>query len=110
MGYDLHITRADEWSLNESAWITPAEWLAVVREDAELRLISESEPYSADWVCDPSGSGTCFEWSEGNIFVKNPVKPAILKMEALAMCLRAKVQGDDGEIYKDGEVETKRST
>jgi len=106
MGYDLHVTRADDWSMNEGAWITPEEWLAVVRGDAELQLIADSEPYPAEWLHDPSGSGTTFEWSEGNVFVKNPTKPAIMKLETLASGLRAKVQGDDGEVYRDGEVAT----
>jgi hypothetical protein len=95
--------------MNDNAWITSAEWLTVVREDAELQIISDSEPYPVEWLRDPSDSGTCFEWDEGNIFVKNPTKQAIIKMEALAIHLRAKVQGDDGEIYRGGEVQTERS-
>lgn len=104
MGYDLHMTRADFWATNEGEWITPEEWLAAVRGDAELQLIGESEPYPAAWLRDPSDDGTCFEWSEGNVIVKNPTTPAIMKLEALANRLRAKVQGDDGEVYRGGEV------
>lgn len=104
MGYDVHITRADDWSLNEGAWITAKEWLDVVRVDAELQLITDSEPYPAQWLHELSGEDVCFEWKEGNIFVKNPTKEAIIKLEVLANRLRAKVQGDDGELYKDGAV------
>ncbi len=104
MGYDLHVTRADDWSMNDEAWITADEWLAAVRGDAELQLIADSEPYPAEWLHDPTGCGATFEWSEGNILAKNPTKPVILKLEALANVLRAKVQGDDGEVYRGGAM------
>jgi hypothetical protein len=104
MGYDVHITRAEFWALNDGAWITPDEWLATVREDSELQLVSDSEPYPAEWLRDPSGSGTCLHWSEGNVSVKNPTKAAIVKMESLATLLRARIQGDDGEVYMGGEA------
>ena len=38
MGYDLHVTRADDWTESESSPITLNEWLAYVEEDPEMRL------------------------------------------------------------------------
>lgn len=38
MGYDLHVTRADDWTESESSPITLNEWLAYVQEDPEMRL------------------------------------------------------------------------
>ena len=106
MGYDLHITRANFWAMNAGSWIDPAEWLIAVHEDLELQLISESETYPAMWLRDYCNSEVCFEWIEGNVFLKNPTKAAIIKMEAIAGHLQAKVQGDDGEFYRDGDVVT----
>jgi len=102
MGYDLHITRAEDWSMNDGKWITPEEWLSAVREDTDLEIISESEPYVAVWLKDPSRTEFFFDWRKGNISTKNPTKSAIIKMEELARRLNAKVQGDDGETYENG--------
>ena len=38
MGYDLHITRAEEWPDAEAAPITLDDWLDYVRCDSELRM------------------------------------------------------------------------
>ena len=104
MGYDAYITRAEDWSsLDEGEWITPEEWLAVVDEDPEMDLICDSGPYVAAWLGDPSYTGTILSWEDGIIQIKNPTKEAILKMEDLARRSCATVQGDDGELYKNGE-------
>ena len=103
MGYDLHITRADFWAINEGTWITREEWLAAVRGDAELQLMDDVEPCPAEWLGDPSGHSFCFEWNEGNVVVKDPTDAAIRKMRDIASRLGGKVQGDDGELYEDAE-------
>lgn len=90
--------------MNDAVWITSDEWLNVARGDPELELIAECDPYVVGWLRDSSDSGTYFEWHGGNIYTKNPTKQAIMKMEELARRLRAKVQGDDGEVYRNGEV------
>ena len=104
MGYDVHITRAEDWSMNDGVWITPEEWLETVRQDPELEIVSETEPYVAAWLQDPSGIEIFFDLRRGNISTKNPTKEAIIKMGDIANRLQAKVQGDDGEIYQNGEV------
>jgi hypothetical protein len=55
MGYDLHITRAEEWSQNEGREIAAAEWLALVSNDPELKLAPRNGPHSAVWR--PIGGG-----------------------------------------------------
>jgi hypothetical protein len=77
MGYDLHITRKQNWSDPEGPAISEAEWRALGPADEALR------------------------WEDGEVVAKNPGKELIGRMVALARELGAKVQGDDGEIYRE---------
>ena len=95
MGYDLHITRALDWTANRGAEIPKDEWLALIAADREL-------------VADPA-NGDCavrwrqtawFDWFEGNVFTTDPDRPAVAKMIDLAHVLGGIVQGDRGEIYE----------
>jgi len=105
MGYDVHITRAESWAENEGYWISPEEWLRVVEEDEELRLDPHPSngPYMAIWNGPSENPEPWFDWSDGNVFTKNPDAPLLAKMIELAGRLKAKVQGDDGEVYVHGE-------
>ena len=38
MGYDIHITRVEDWAENEGNEIAAEEWLASVETDGELKL------------------------------------------------------------------------
>jgi len=99
MGYDLHITRRNHWP-NNGRDITAEEWLGYVQRDAELRLQPENGPYFAEWR---SASGNSWlDWSDGQIYTKNPEPKVIDKMVAIARHFNARVQGDDGEIYEAG--------
>lgn len=99
MGFDLHITRAENWSENKDQWISSDEWLSVIETDRELTLDTTNGPFFADWSGDSRYESPWFDWSEGNIFTKNPDKQIVRKMLQLAERLNAKVQGDDGEMY-----------
>ncbi len=100
MGYDLHITRADHRAENEGREITQDEWLALVAADPELMLDPVDGDEYALW------SGRCqyhdpwFKWWRGNILTKNPDRAIVAKMLQLAERLGARVQGDDGKIYR----------
>jgi hypothetical protein len=99
MGYDLHVTRAEDWSDNEGRQITRDEWFALVASDSELTLDPVHGDDYALW------SGSCrypdpwFNWTQGNISTKNPDKQIIAKMIQIAAKFGARVQGDDGEFY-----------
>lgn len=100
MGYDLHITRAEDWGESEKTPITEEEWEAVVGSDPELRLIPENGPGFATWIDPASGKELgWFDWSEGQISTKNPDRGQLEKMLKIAICLGAQVLGDDGEEY-----------
>lgn len=117
MGYDLHITRKEEWSdEDESNSITLNEWKDYLQSDKEMRLDGFAEAnlqdgqvlrmedeslaiwknYSGDGI---NGNHAWFSLSQGNITVKNPDEEIIKKMLEIAGVLNARVQGDDGEFY-----------
>jgi hypothetical protein len=99
MGYDLHITRRRHWP-DEGDDITAQEWLAYVKQDSELRLQPENGPSFAEWR---GASGTAWlDWSDGQIYSKNPEAALIEKLVSIGRQLGAKVQGDDGEVYEGG--------
>jgi hypothetical protein len=102
MGYDLHITRAKFHFENEGAWITADEWLRYVEEDPELKLAGYNGDYHALWSGKSEYPDPWLDWFNGNIYTKNPDDPLIDKMVEIAKELKAKVQGDDGEIYIGG--------
>src|SRR3712207_100808 len=103
MGYDLHITRATQWSDNAGAEIPADEWLALVERDPELTLEPENGPYFARWTGPSRYPDPWLDWFRGNIYTKNPDGALLRKMVALAAALGARVQGDDGEVYKGDE-------
>jgi len=111
VGYDLHITRAADWSEGEAHPIGLAEWRAVVAGDSELDLTGAAEAVTPEgtlryeneglaiWTAHPSGEPVWFDCRRGSVIVKNPDEPTISKMIAISRLLDAKVQGDDGETY-----------
>ena len=80
MGYDVHITRRENWWDEEGQDINTAEWEAVVTADPDL------------------GTAPLW-WTTGRIVSKNPSDAVIAKMRVVAKALHARVQGDDGEYY-----------
>ena len=98
MGYDLHITRRENWS-SEGNDITTQEWLDYIEKDPELSLYGQNGPYFAIWKTEESQREYWMDWSEGEIFTKNPDQILIDKLVKIARHLNAVVQGDDGELY-----------
>ena len=106
MGYDLHITRASDWTEAEAVPITSEEWLAFVEADPELRLAGYNGSYFALWSGKSRYPDPWFDWSRGRVHTKNPDPPLIEKAIQIAGQLGARVVGDDGERYlSDGRVE-----
>ena len=99
MGYELHITRAKFWAENEGQEITGAEWLRLIGEDVELKNDENNGPLFAEWSPTTPRSSSWFDWSDGNIYTKNPGRKTLVKMLQIADLLGATVQGDEGEIY-----------
>jgi hypothetical protein len=116
MGYDVHITRAAEWTDSKSHPITLPEWFTYIRSDPEMRLegiaqvalpsddsLAYENPGLAVWTGWPhggqDGNWAWFDLRDGRVVVKNPDDLIIAKMCAVAEKLGARVQGDDGEYY-----------
>lgn len=98
MGYDLHITRAVDWTANEGNQIVVQEWMALANEDDELKADPANGPYAVRYR-----SGAWFDWFEGNVFTTDPDRATVAKMLAIAARLDAIVQGDDGEVYDSAQ-------
>ncbi len=109
MGYDLHITRKEHWFDDEGEEITLSEWLDYINSDQELNITDTNEldnientssPLGyCEWNVHPLNDKWWFDYSNGNIYTKNPDNDTIIKMLSIAEKLNAKVQGDDGEVY-----------
>ena len=122
MGYNLHITRKENWvDKDASSDITLQEWLDYVKKDPEMRLDNFGEAritggekirVEEEGICvwtkySRNGIGGNYAWfwlSRGNIDVKNPDGEMRNKMIDIAQRLGAKVQGDDGEPYNFKEA------
>jgi hypothetical protein len=98
MGYDLHITRRDDWT-DDGDDISDEEFVKYVQADKEFTYPGENGDDCADWRSPKSGYQSWLCWSDGQIYTKNPEAELIDKMVAIARALHAEVQGDDGEVY-----------
>lgn len=95
MGYDIHITRRLHWSEKTGKAIAAEEWSGVAGSDPSLRRA----PDSAEGLYEYAEGDGSFDLADGCIVSKNPSKATLSKAHELAAKLRAKVQGDDGEVH-----------
>jgi hypothetical protein len=118
MGYDIHITRKENWFDQEPTRnISLEEWKDILASDDEMQLDGFAEATTTNgetirvdnkglsvWTAYSNnglnGNHAWFEYSQGNIVCKNPDDETINKMLVIAERLNAKVQGDEGEIYE----------
>jgi hypothetical protein len=112
MGYDLHITRAKDWTDAEQKPITLDEWKSGRAQDPEFEVTGlataqvengkileyESEAL-AEWSGYSAKYTVWIDYCEGRIVVKNPDEEIIQKTKEVAQYLDAYVLGDEGELY-----------
>lgn len=101
MGYDLHITRAEEWSASTEAPIHLAEWESTASQAPGLRRAGSVNIRGADTpVYAMHGGGPSLVFEAGRI-VAYGVRSAgdAQQLVLLADGLNARVVGDDGEEY-----------
>ena len=128
MGYDIHITRQDNWYDDDiSKQISLKEWKEYLERDSEMRLdnFAEAKLQKGDkirmqneglavWTSYPGDSvesnHAWFDFRNGNITVKNPDDVIMKKMLSIAEKLEARMQGDEGEIYDLSEINKISST
>lgn len=126
MGYDIHITRKEEWSDENGPRISEDEWRAFVASDSEMVMTGVAEctnpqgetirltrPLLTEWRGHSSGSTVWFHYFEGSVAVKNPDDECLAKMRQVAIKLRARLRGDEGEFYDEpaapSNVQAKKS-
>ena len=118
MGYDVHITRKNEWYSEEGEEITLDEWKEFVNSSSDMRMDGFAEVETPDGMLRMESEGLSvwlgysnqeegalvwFDYFEGNVRVKNPDEEILIKMYSIAQALGAKVQGEECEIYdKEG--------
>jgi hypothetical protein len=101
MGYDLHITRKEFWHDDEGNNITLAEWLEIVDHDPDLIIYEKNGTGFACWKGAIENALGWIDYSDssGCLYSKYPDDALIDKMVEIANLLKAKVQGDEGEVY-----------
>jgi hypothetical protein len=100
MGYELHITRAENWFESERDPISFDEWVTFAASSQELGTGSAMEnPYYG--LLSESGQATWLQWSNHQISVggSGADRSLISAIVKIAAQLSAKVQGDDLEWY-----------
>ncbi len=120
MGYDVHITRKEEWFNEEGEEISLEEWRKYIKSSPGMRLDGFAEAETPNGILRVESEGLSvwigssvhkegenmvwLDYFEGNIKVKNPDEEVLKKMFKIAKALSAKVQGDECEIYgEDGQ-------
>jgi hypothetical protein len=107
MGYDLHVTRKQNWADPEGPAIRLVEWQELIARDPELHEFKEVGEADRGKGASYGGQEGALRWDEGEIISKNPDKALIAKMAQIAAALGATVQGDDGEIHQaDGSSDS----
>jgi hypothetical protein len=108
VGYDVHITRAENWTEAESTPIVLDEWLRFVAGDPEMRLdnFAEAEVGGGEvlrynnnglavWTACSGHGVKCnmawFDYRRGSVVVKTPDDEILGKMRRIASALGAKV-------------------
>lgn len=115
MGYDVHISRRENWFDDHGPVITMSEFESAVARDPDLVMVPMPDGWQrgpqsvAQLAGDAQRQESALHWSEGRIVSKHPSSVVIAKMCQLARELGARVQGDDGEFY-DGDEHKGRKT
>jgi hypothetical protein len=104
MGYQVHITRAEDWAANEGLAIGREEWRTLVERDPQLRFSPDEGPECAIWKGAADEDEGRLLWCDGNLTAVNPNAALLGKMLELADQLNARVQGDDGRPFTAAEL------
>jgi hypothetical protein len=101
MGYDLHITRKEDWFSETGPDITHSEWECYISEDPSVIHDPQNDNKSYLILRESGSWPLWWKGATGEIYTKNPEIDVVVKMVAIAEQLGAKVQGDDGEVYNE---------
>lgn len=104
MGYEIHITRAEDWAKSPERPISLEEWRQYVTDDPELIFAGGVNPPNFAVFKDEPPYGAWLDWICCEVYSKAPSSRMLLKMLEVAKKLGAKVQGDDQEVYTEGSA------
>ncbi|HEX7134294.1 MAG TPA: hypothetical protein VF228_17090 [Iamia sp.] len=102
MGYDLHITRTDDWTQSADDPITLDEWLALASASVHVEedgRVTGGDVTPFHLVADPDGPNL-YWYEDGRVVVRGVETSSFPHLVDLAAELGAKVVGDDGEHYR----------
>jgi len=120
MGYDVHITRKNDWLDDDGEEISISEWKNYISSDPEMRLDGYAEAITPNGTLrvESEGMAVWLNWSKhekdggmawmdhsgGNVISTNPDDEVLKKMFEISLILNAKVQGEECEVYDaDGQ-------
>ncbi|MBO3737544.1 hypothetical protein [Actinoplanes flavus] len=98
MGYEFHITRAENWFESEIDPISRRDWEELADSTPELRFTGY-----VDWsdigpqrIYEPHGDATSFTWRGGKVDIKGVYSGDTERLaHRLAEALGGRIQGDD---------------
>jgi hypothetical protein len=104
LGYDFHITRAEDWTEAADTPINFAEWTSYAQSDARLApagtiALRDHDPYEQPVYVLSYADGPSIHWNRGDLVVTGASESDIGQLQPMAGALLARVQGDDGEFY-----------
>ncbi|GAA1758263.1 hypothetical protein GCM10009767_16910 [Kocuria aegyptia] len=108
MAYDLHLTRADDWSEGLSRPITTEELVDACRQVGFTLRSDGSDAFQLRRIAPGKADVDLMSAHvfEGQVTLKPfpPDQDAADRVTLLAAVLEARVQGDDGEVYERAPV------
>lgn len=104
VGYDLHITRAEDWAEAADTPIAFAEWTTYAQSDARLSAsgtiaLRNHDPHEQPVYVLSHADGPSIHWYQGDLVVTGASDADVEQLRPIADALDARVQGDDGEFY-----------
>ena len=104
MGYDLHLTRAMEWTESSADPVSVEEWVATARASSMLTETTEVDDGSGNPAFLLGGdamSSPALYWTGGRVVIRGADESHTAALATIGTALGARLVGDDGETYPD---------
>jgi hypothetical protein len=104
VGYDLHFTRADNWSDSTMYPISLLEWVTIADAESRMTKYQEDDERPGYAYTDAHGRSWALSWRDGMVTIWKG-GDAAPELAVVARKLGARLVGDDSEEYHaDGSV------
>jgi hypothetical protein len=106
MSIYVSISRLSEPSAEDGPQIAANEWVDLVAQETDFRAQEGEEwkwvgAFARVWTGHPEYPAITFDWTNGQVDVKNADAPTVVRMKALARKLGATVFSEQGEVFDD---------